>query len=201
MPFTLTVAAKTGQKVTLDATSFTLDPGQSRDVNATVEVTNATVTTGTATFSGGGTIVVTNGGGTARIPFGFTKAARATTTFDRGSQTTLWFGKTLFNVASQLSEQVSETLLKPGTYDYFIYDVNVEEKSGAVSDERIVYREAQTIDGDVAIDVKSDAASHLITFAGRDENGIKLSSTPSLYLSSGRLFLHPDWQIATLQLA
>src|SRR5205823_12091715 len=126
--------------------------------------------------------------------------AQASTTYHRGSHSTLWFCKSLFNVASQLSEQVSETLLKPGTYDYFIYDVNVEEKSGAVSDERIVYREAQTIDGDVAIDVKSDAASHLITFAGRDENGVKLSSTPSLYLSSGRLFLHPDWQIATLHL-
>ncbi len=200
VPFTLTVAAKTGQKVTFDATSFTLDPGESRDVNATVEVTNATVTTGTATFSGGGLIVVTNGGGTARIPFGFIKAARATTTFDRGSQTTLWFGKTLFNFASPLSDRASETLLKPGTYDYFIYDVSVDEKSGAVSDERIVYREEQAIDGDVTIDVKGDDASHLITFAGRDENGVKLSSTPGLYLSSGRLFLHPDWLIASLHL-
>jgi subtilisin family serine protease len=197
-PFTFTVAAKAGEKVTIDPSSFSLDPGESKDVNVTVDLTNATISTGASTFSGGGQIVVRNGGGTTRIPFGYTKAARATVTFDRGSQQTLWFGPRLFSVAAGLDARSSEALLAPGTYDYFIFDVIVDPKTGALTDQSIVYREAQAIDGDVTIDVK-DAAPHLVTFAGRDEHGVPLSSIPG-YASWGRLFLHPDWIVTSLHL-
>jgi subtilisin family serine protease len=198
-PFTFTVAAKAGEKVTFDPPSFSLDPGESKDVNVTVEVTNAAVKTGAATFSGGGDIVVRNGGGRTLIPFGYVKAARATTTFDSGSQQTLWFGPQLFAVAAGLDDRTSEALLAPGTYDYFVYDFVLDAKTGAFTDQRIVYREAQAIDGDVKIDIAAGAAPHLVTFAGRDENGVLLSSSRG-YISWGRLFLHPNWPVVSLHL-
>jgi len=191
---TPSVAPRTGQKVSFDPASLTLDPGETHDLNVTVEITNATISTGSATFSGGSQIFLN---GTTRIPFAFTKAARATVKFERGVQTTLWFGPQLFNVASSVSDTASETLLKPGTYDYFIYSVSI---GAAVSDERIVYHEQQAVDGDLTIEVDPAVASHVITFAGRDENGLTLSSKPDAYVSSGRLFLHPDWQTVSLHL-
>lgn len=199
VPFTFTVAAKPGEKVTIDPSSFSLDAGESKDVNVTVELTNATLTTSFATFSGGGQIVVKGGSGTTRIPYGYTKAARATVTFDRGSQQTLWFAPLFFNVAANLDERSTEVLLAPGTYDYFVYDFGIDAKTGALSDQSMVYREAQAIDGDVKIDVKGDATPHLVSYAGRDEHGVPLSSQPG-YVSWGRLFLHPDWQVTSLHL-
>ncbi|HKS26060.1 MAG TPA: S8 family serine peptidase [Thermoanaerobaculia bacterium] len=197
---TFTVASKPGEKVTINPSSLSLEAGEAKDLSVTVEVTNATITTGSATLSGGGQIVVKNGsGGTTRIPYGYTKAARATVTFDSGFQQTLWFGPKVFNVAAGLDDRNTEALLAPGTYDYLVYNVTVDPKSGAASDQRIVYREAQAIDGDVKIDIKSDAAPHIVTFAGRDEHGARLSSS-SAYASWGRLFLHPDWRVVSLHL-
>src|SRR5205085_4754004 len=85
-----TVPVKPGQKVTISPSSFTLAPGESRDVSVAVDITNATITTGSFTFSGGSQIAF---GGGVHVPFGFTKAARATVTFDKSLSAALWFSK------------------------------------------------------------------------------------------------------------
>jgi subtilisin family serine protease len=191
-----TVPTKTGQKVTISPSSFTLAPGESRDVSVAIEITNSSIATSTFTFSGGSQIAF---GGGVHVPFGFTKAARATVTFDKSLQAALWFSKSQFLVGSSLGEHESEVLIKPGTYDYLVYSVNGDDATGAVNDARVIYREAANVDGDMTINVKADAASHLVTFAGRDENGAKLSSQRG-YVAWGRLFLHNDWGTSSLSL-
>ena len=189
-----TVPTKTGQKVTVNPASFTLNPGESRDVSVTVDITNATIATGVATFSAGSQIAFGSG---VHVPFGFTKAARATVTFDKSLDAALWLAKTSFIVGAPLGEHTSEALLRPGAYDYMVYSVNPQ--AGASDDVRVIYKESVNVDGDTTIGLTADAASHLISFNGRDENGTKLSAQPG-YLSAGRLFVHPDWATASIHL-
>jgi len=194
----LTPASIGGVKATLSPSSLTIAAGQSADLTMSVEVTNAFTSGHASSFSVGGQAAVTGGG--LHLPFGFTRAARVTVDYDRDGQETIWFAPTFTVAAASLDDRSSEAIFKPGPLDLLLFAVQSSDSSPFPTDAQVIYRENQDVDGDMHLPISGTEAKHLVTLKARDEKGALLLDHPQWHVALGRLLLHSDWQLRSLQL-
>jgi len=181
-----------GEKVTLSPTSLTLASGASADVTVTITVDNAVTHTGTNSFSAGGQIVFTNAASAIdvrNVQFAFTRAARATVTFDRAYPDAIWVSdsRTTITPSASLDDNTAEALMLPGTWDMLIYTPEHDPKTGAVTGVDFIAREALSLPRDTTITLTEADIPHTIGFAGRRETGQPLEGDG--YASGGRILL------------
>ena len=181
-----------GEQVTPSATTVTLPAAGSADVSLTFAVNNALTSAGLSSFTGGGQIVFTSSGSPTdvhSIQFAFTKAARATVTFDRAYPDAAWVNSDHTSVigGAPLDENTSEVLMLPGTWDMLIYTPERDAKPGSVTAVDFIAREALAIGKDTTIALTTADIPHAITLGGRRETGQPLAGNG--YASSGRILL------------
>jgi subtilisin family serine protease len=192
-PVTYAIRSNTaaGESVTLPS-SVTVPAGSSADVTMTFAIDNVHTQAAANSFTGGGQIVLTNTGSlldVRNIQFAFTKAARATVTFDRTYPDALWIDATHTNSlgATFVDDNTSEALMLPGTWDMLIYSPEFDAKTGIVTTVDFVDRDAVSLTGDSTIALTAADVPHTITLNGRRETGEALGT--SGYASSGRILL------------
>jgi len=189
--FTIKSNVTVGEKVTAPA-SVTVPAGGSADVALSFAVDNSVVVTSPSSFTGGGQIVLTNSALSTdvhNVQFAFTKAARATVTFDRAYPDAVWLidARTSLVSGSFLDDNTSEALMIPGKWDMLIYTPERDAKTGAVVGVDFIAREALSLTKDTAIPLTEADIPHTIGFTGRRETGQALSGNG--YASSGRILL------------
>jgi subtilisin family serine protease len=182
----------TGESVTLSSPSVTLPAGGSADVDLTFAIDNGLTQAGTSSFTGGGQIVFTNASSaldTHSIQFAFTKAARATVTFDRAYPDALWVNDTHSTLvgAAFLDDNTSEVLMLPGNWDMLIYTPELDPKTGAETSVDFIAREAFPVTKDTVIALTAADIPHKVTLGGRKETGQTLAGDG--YASSGRILI------------
>jgi subtilisin family serine protease len=189
--FTVKSNVVTGEKVTPSAPTVTIPAGGSTDISLNFAVDNVATIASSASFTGGGQIVLANSAVPTdihNIQFAFTKAARATVTFDRAYPDAIWVSESRTNIlgGARLDDNTSEALMLPGTWDMMIYTREFDGR-GAVSGVDFIGREAISVTKDTVIGLTAADIPHTITFAGRRETGAAL--TGNGYASSGRILL------------
>ena len=181
----------TGDKVTAPAT-VTIPAGGSADLPLTFAVDNTIAVTAPLSFTGGGQIVLTNSVSPfdiRNVQFSFTKAARATVTFDRAYPDAVWLnnGKTDSIRATYLDEHTSEFVTAPGTWDMLLFTVEGDEETNTITAADFVMRDAVALDSDVTIPLTAADVPHAVTLAGRRETGEPLGGDG--YASGGRVLI------------
>jgi Subtilisin-like serine proteases len=189
--FTVKSNVTLGEKVTPSAASVTIPAGGSSDLSLNFAVDNMNTIASAASFTGGGQIVLTNSAvptDVHNIQFAFTKAARATVTFDRAYPDAAWVNGSHSSVigGAHLDDNTSEVLMIPGIWDMLIYTREFDG-AGAVTGVDFIAREAISITKDTIIALTAADIPHTVTFAGRRETGAAL--TGNGYASSGRILL------------
>jgi hypothetical protein len=154
-------------------------------------VDNALLIASAASFTGGGQIVLTNSAApfdVHNIQFAFTKAARATVTFDRAYPDAIWVNEPHSSavIGAHLDDNTSEVLMIPGKWDMLIYTREFDAK-GALTGVDFIAREAVPLTTDTTITLGDADIAHTVTLAGRRETGEAL--TGSGYASGGRILL------------
>jgi len=195
----------TGESVSLSASSITIPAGGSADLSLIFGIDNGLTKAATSSFTGGGQIVLTNAASpldVRMIQFGFTKAARASVTFDRAYPDAIWINDThtsLFE-AAYLDEHTSEALMLPGNWDMLIYSGEVDPKTAALTAIDFISREAFPVTKDTLLALGSGDVSHTITLGGRKETGQTLAGDG--YASTGRILISgpPGASITSLTL-
>jgi subtilisin family serine protease len=192
-PVTFTVKSNValGEKVTPSAATVTVPAGGSTDISLNFAVDNGATIPGANSFTGGGQIVLTNSAVPTdihNIQFAFTKAARATVTFDRAYPDALWVSESRTSVTggAHLDDNTSEVLMVPGTWDMLIYTREFDT-AGAVTGVDFIAREALPVTKDTTIALTAADIPHTVTLGGRRENGAAL--TGAGYASGGRILL------------
>jgi hypothetical protein len=180
-----------GEKVTPSSATVTIPAGGATDISFDFAIDNSVTLASPASFTGGGQIVLTNAAVPAdvhNIQFAFTKAARATVTFDRAYPDALWVNESRSNIAAgaHLDDNTSEVLMIPGTWDMLIYTREFDE-NGVITGVDFIGREAVPLTKDTAIALTAADIPHTITLGGRRETGEPL--TGSGYASGGRILL------------
>jgi subtilisin family serine protease len=180
-----------GEKVTPSAATVTVPAGGFADISFDIDVDNALMTVGAASFTGGGQIILTNAAAPSEvhnIQFAFTKAARATVTFDRAYPDALWVNESHSNLlaGAHLDDNTSEVLMLPGTWDMLIYTREFDEK-GAVTGVDFIGRESLSMTKDTTIALTAADMPHTITLGGRRETGAALGGGG--YGSGGRILI------------
>jgi subtilisin family serine protease len=181
-----------GEKVTPSSNSVTIPAGGSTDVNFTFAIDNTQIIASSVSLAGGGQIVFTNAASASdihNIQFGFSKAARATVTFDRAYPDTRWVSDSRQNIisAARLDDNTSEVLMLPGTWDMVIYTPEFDEINGGIIGADFVSRDALSVTKDTTIALTTADVPHTIQFRGRRENGQTL--TGAGYASTIRVLL------------
>lgn len=182
----------TGESVTISPASITIPAGGSADMSLTFAIDNSLTRAGTSSFTGGGQIVFTNAASASdvrNIQFAFTKAARATVTFDRAYPEARWINNARTNLigAAFLDENTSEVLLLPGSWDMLIYTSEIDPKTGEATSVDFIAREAFSVTKDTLIALTAADIPHTISLGGRKETGQTLAGYG--YASSGRILL------------
>lgn len=181
-----------GEQVTPSPAVVTVPAGGSADVSLSIAVDNGLARGAARSFTGGGQIVFTNTASpldTRSIQFAFTKAARATVTFDRAYPDAVWInaGRTEVQSGAVLDDNTSELLTIPGTWDMLIYTPELDPKTGSVKSADFISRQAVPILGDSTIALTGADVAHTITLNARRETGQPLSGNG--YASGGRILL------------
>ena len=181
-----------GEKVTPSSESVTVPAGGSTDISFNFAVDNGVILASPASFTGGGQIVFTNAAVPAdvhNIQFAFTKAARATVTFDRAYPDALWVNESRSNIVAgaRLDDNTSEVLVTPGTWDMLIYTRELDEKTDAITGVDFIGREATPLTKETMIALTAADIPHTIKLNGRRETGAAL--TGNGYVSGGRILL------------
>jgi len=189
--FTVKSNVLIGETVTPSSPTVTVPAGGAADVTLNFAVDNLNTIAGAASFTGGGQIVLTNSASPSdvhNIQFAFTKAARATVTFDRAYPDAEWVNSSHTSVisAAHLDDNTSEVLMIPGTWDMLIYTREFDS-TGTVTGVDFVAREALSVQKDTTIALTTADVPHTVTLAGRRETGAPL--TGGGYASSGRILL------------
>jgi subtilisin family serine protease len=190
--FTVKSNVTLGEKVTPSAASVTVPAGGSSDISLNFAVDNTINIASAASFTGGGQIILTNSAVPTdihNIQFAFTKAARATVTFDRAYPDAIWVNDSHSNlvIGARLDDNTSEVLMIPGTWDMLIYTREFDERTGAVTGVDFIGREALALTKDTTIALTAADVAHTITLGGRRETGAAL--TGDGYGSGGRIVL------------
>jgi len=180
-----------GETVTPSAPSVTIPAGGATDISLNFAIDNASNVGSTASLTGGGQIVLTNSAVPTdihNIQFAFSKAARATVTFDRAYPDARWVNnaRTSIVIGSFLDENTSEVLMVPGTWDLVIYTPEFDSRGGITGTDFIA-REAVALNKDTTIALTAASVPHTVTFAGRRETGQTL--TGNGYASNMRILL------------
>jgi subtilisin family serine protease len=181
-----------GESVSLSASSITIPAGGSADLSLIFGVDNGLTKAGTTSFTGGGQVVLTNAASPLdirNIQFAFTKAARATVTFDRSYPDALWINDTHTTLIGSafLDEHTSEALMLPASWDMLIYTVETDPKTGGPTDIDFIAREAFSVTKDTLLALTAADVPHTITLGGRKETGQTLAGDG--YASSGRILI------------
>jgi len=182
----------TGESVSLSASSLTIPAGGSADLSLIFGIDNGLTKAATSSFTGGGQIVLTNAASTLdvrMIQFGFTKAARASVTFDRAYPDALWINDAHTNIfeAAFLDDHTSEALMLPGNWDMLIYSAEFDPNADAITAIDFISREAFPVTKDTLLALSSGDVSHAVTLAGRKETGQTLAGDG--YASTGRILI------------
>jgi len=189
--FTVKSNVLIGETVTPSSPTVTVPAGGAADVTLNFAIDNLNTIASAASFTGGGQIVLTNSASPSdvhNIQFAFTKAARATVTFDRAYPDAVWINNAHTSVisAAHLDDNTSEILMIPGTWDMLIY-THEFDSTGALTGVDFIAREALSVQKDTTIALTAADVPHTVTFAGRRETGALLSGGG--YASSGRILL------------
>jgi subtilisin family serine protease len=189
--FTVKSNVTTGEIVTPSSPSVTVPAGGAADISLNFAVDNMNTIASTASFTGGGQIVLTNSAlptDVHNIQFAFTKAARATVTFDRAYPDAIWVNgsHTSLVAGAHLDDNTSEVLMIPGTWDMLIYTREFDS-TGVITGVDFIGREAVALTKDTTIALTTADVPHTITFGGRRETGAPL--TGNGYVSGGRIVL------------
>jgi subtilisin family serine protease len=200
MTFNVKSNVTLGEKVTPSAPTVTVPGNGSADLSFDIAVDNSVTTVGAASFTGGGQIVLTNVAVPSEIhniQFAFTKAARATVTFDRAYPDALWVneGRTNLLGGAHLDDNTSEVLMLPGTWDMLIYTREFDD-NGIVTGVDFIGRESVPVTKDTVIALTAADIPHTITLGGRRETGAAL--TGNGYASGGRILLGATGGITSL---
>jgi subtilisin family serine protease len=180
-----------GEKVTPSPATITVPAGGAADISLNFAIDNTVALGSSASLTSGGQIVLTNSATPAdihNIQFAYSKAARATVTFDRAYPDTRWVNDARTTILSGafLDENTSELLALPGKWDLLIYTPEFDT-TGAITTADFVAREGITLNKDTAIALTSASVPHTVTFAGRRETGQTLGGNG--YASSMRILL------------
>jgi subtilisin family serine protease len=180
-----------GETVTGPA-SVTIPAGGAADLSLTFAVDNTIMIPAPLSFTGGGQIVLTNTAAPTdirNVQFSFTKAARATVTFDRAYPDAVWLssGKTDSVRSTYLDDNTSEVLTLPGTWDMLLFTTEFDEKTVAVTAADFIARDALALNSDVTIALTAADVPHVITLGGRRETGQPLDGAG--FASGGRLLI------------
>jgi len=189
-----------GEKVTPSSSTVTIPAGGSTDISLNFAIDNGATLASAASFAAGGQIVLANAAVPAdvhNIQFAFTKAARATVTFDRAYPDAIWVNDSRTNVAgaARLDDNTSEVLMIPGTWDMLIYTRELDEK-GAITGVDFIGREAIALTKDTRIALTAADIPHTIMLNGRRETGAPLAGNG--YASGGRILLGSGTGITAL---
>ena len=185
-------ALTAGEQVTPSATSVTIPAGGATDVSFNFAIDNTLTPPSLQSLTGGGQIVLTNAAvptDVHNIQFAFSKAARATVTFDRAYPDSRWVNEARTNIvtAAFLDENTSEVLMGSGKYDLVIYTPEFDSTIGAITGADFIAREGVTLNKDTTIALDSASVPHTVTFGGRTETGQTLAGNG--YASSMRVLL------------
>ncbi|HEX3577914.1 MAG TPA: S8 family serine peptidase [Thermoanaerobaculia bacterium] len=188
--FTVKSNVLLGEKVTPSPATVTVPAGGAADVSLAFAVDNSITIASAASFTGGGQIVFTNAAVPAdvhTIQFAFTKAARATVTFDRAYPDAFWVSESRTSVlrASHLDDNTSEILMNAGAWDMLIYTPELDDTTGAITGADFIGREAVAVTKDTTIALTAADIPHTVTLGGRRETGAPL--TGNGYASGGRI--------------
>jgi subtilisin family serine protease len=181
-----------GENVTPSQATVTIPAGGSTDISLNFAVDNGATVAGVTSFTGGGQIVLTNAAvptDVHNIQFAFTKAGRATITFDRAYPDALWLNESHSNIVggARLDDNTSEVLMIPGTWDALIYTREFDESTGAVTGVDFIGREAIPVTKDTTIALTAADIPHTLTLGGRRETGAALNGNG--YASGVRIVL------------
>lgn len=170
---------------------LTLAPGQSTEIEVTINVDHATLgRPPTRSYSFGGVLVLDQ----VRLPWGFVRAGRATITSESGPLVNLLWGSDAPRYASPASIGGGgyEVLLEPATYDFVMAAANEQ-------DLRVAIAETQQVQGDVAIVMDAASTPHEVRLAGADERGTPFpdgDGETTLRSSFVRLIVPHDFSIS-----
>jgi subtilisin family serine protease len=177
--FTMRSNLTSGETVTPTPSTVTIPAGGSADVSLAFAIDNSIAATGTTSFTGGGQVLLVNSASPTdvrNIQFAFTKAARATVTFDRAYPDATWINSDHTNSvsASFLDDNTSEVLMLPGVWDLLIYTPELDTDTGSISVD-LISREGLSLNKDTTIALTGADVPHTITLAGQRETGEPLS--------------------------
>lgn len=209
-PVTYNVAAPpiTGVSVTASP-SITVGPGATADLPLSFAVTNAAINPTTDSFSFGGDLTLTSTGAPAevlRVPWAAVKAARATVTYDKEFPDSVWVNRTSTANTStwrgiSADEYSSEALLRPGTYDVMLVWEDFDPayprqfelgKYSRLREAHLFYIDAQNLNGDTTVTLRSSQARHTVTMDGRDGSGRRLGQSGFNHVSTGLIIFPPS---------
>jgi subtilisin family serine protease len=190
--YTIRATVTAGEKVTPSSTSVTIPAGGATDLSLNFAIDNTLTPPSLQSLTGGGQIVLTNSAvptDVHNIQFAFSKAARATVTFDRAYPDSRWVNnaRTSIVTAAFLDDNTSEVLMGSGTYDLVIYTPEFNSTTGAITGADLITREGVALNKDTTIALDSTSVPHTVTFAGRTETGQTLAGNG--YASSLRILL------------
>ncbi|HEV7570254.1 MAG TPA: S8 family serine peptidase [Thermoanaerobaculia bacterium] len=190
--YTIKSTVTAGEKVTPSATSVTIPAGGATDISFNFAIDNTLTPPSFQSLTGGGQIVLTNSAVATdvhNIQFAFSKAARATVTFDRAYPDARWMNnaRTSIVTGAFLDDNTSEVLIGSGSYDLVIYTPEFDFTTGAITGADLIARDAVALNKDTTIALSSDSVPHTVTFAGRTETGQTLAGNG--HVSSMRILL------------
>jgi hypothetical protein len=174
-PRTITARTEnTPNGVTIRVDSFTLAANESREVPVTITADHATLGKPlTLSLSFGGALVFEWTGGSARVPWAFIRAGRATVTYAGATPDVLWHvpdGR--YGSSVPIGPNGMETLIEPGTYELAVV------AAAPFQDVRVIVAEEQKIEGDVVLAFSAADAPH----------ELRLAAMPDRMTSAGRLY-------------
>lgn len=173
------------------ASSITLSPGASADVDVDFTIDNSAAFGAALSYTVGGGIVFTNtslASDTRAIPWATTKAFLTTVTFDRAYPDALWLNdaRTSTLTAQAIDDHAAEILTLAGKWDMYIYTPELDG-GGKLQTIDFIAREGFLISDHSTIALTAADVPHAITLAGRREDGQPLNG--SGYASTGRILL------------
>jgi hypothetical protein len=166
---------------------FTLAPGESRDVDVTINVDHALLgKPATSSFSFGGVVTLQWDGDAVRVPWNFIRSGRVTVSFAGAFPSVAWTTDVeRYASYMPIAANAAEVLVEPGVYDLYVAAANE-------GDVHLVVREQQHIEGDVVLPLSAADAPYAVRLAASDERGIAFpegNGTTTLHSKFVRLLL------------
>lgn len=152
--------------ITFAPVEFTLAPGESRDVDVTIDVDHALLgKPATPSFSFGGVVTLQWDGDAVRMPWNFIRSGRMTVSFAGAFPLVAWTTEgERYASYMPITANAAEVLVEPGVYDLYV----AAEHQGNVW---LIVREQQHVEGDVVLPLTAADAPHAVQLAATDERG------------------------------